>query len=153
MKVKMEENMEKKMNTETESAEEKEGARLVARAGNFIIETVSDDGERMVRVRTLSSDWSVMFRHDTESYGRVMAMAADPACEESLRFLAMYLYHSTTMVMDAEYAADFVAAAGRLHDRMVTRNMRGPDPGEEDNALLEAELTEGESDYLRQGFD
>ncbi len=112
---------------------------VIARAGNF--EIILDAGAEhdYLRIRSISGHWSVSYRDDDEMYGKILAMVRDKSYERTLEYTIVYLFHTTTVLIDAEMANDYFSALERMFARMA-RAQGEPTDEENEEAIEEVRV-------------
>ena len=114
---------------------------IIARVGNFEITKDGGSEHDYLRIKSVSGHWGVTYRDDNEMYGKIMAMVRDKEYAQTLEFTIIYLFNTTSILIDAEFANDYFSALERMRDRMVAAAPT-PTEAEEDEAIAEAEVME-----------
>lgn len=114
---------------------------VIARVGNFEITKDGGSEHEYLRIKTVSGDWGVMYRDDSEMYGKLMTMIRDKEYEKTLELHVLHLFYTTTILIDQQFALDFVVALEALRDRMA-KAAKEPTEEEETEAIKEAEVME-----------
>ena len=114
---------------------------IIARIGNFEITKDCGPEHDYLRIKSVSGHWGVTYRDDNEMYGKIMAMVRDKEYAQTLEHTIVCLYHCTTILVDEQFAVDFMIALEAMRDRMVAATTV---PTEEENAeaVKEAEVME-----------
>ena len=120
---------------------------IIARIGNFEITKDCGPEHDYLRIKSVSGHWGVTYRDDNEMYGKITAMVRDKEYAQTLEFTIVYLFHTTTMLIDAEFANDYFSALERMRDRMAAAI---PVPTDEENAetIKEVEVMEDMRELL-----
>ena len=111
---------------------------IIARVGNFEITKEESPYFSYLRIKSVSGHWGVAYRDDNEMYGRIMAMAGDPDYARALELYVLHIYHTTSIVIDEQFALDFMVALEAMRDRMA-KAQGEPTEAEEDEAIREME--------------
>ena len=114
---------------------------IIARVNNFEITKDGGSEHDYLRIKSVSGHWGVIYRDDNEMYGKIMAMVHDKEYAQTLEFTIIYLFNTTSILIDAEFANDYFSALERMRDRMVAAAPT-PTEAEEDEAIAEAEVME-----------
>lgn len=122
---------------------------VIAKIGEF--ELTKDCGAEhdYLRIKSVSGHWGVTYRDDNEMYGKIMAMVRNKEYAQTLEHTIVYLYHCTSVLIDEQFAVDFITALAAMRDRMAVAT---PLPTEEENneAIKEAEILENAQKILNE---
>ena len=124
---------------------------IIARAGNFEITKDGGSEHDYLRIKSVSGHWGVTYRDDNEMYGKIMAMVRDKEYAQTLEYTIVYLYHTTTILIDAEFANDYFSALERMCNRMAAA-APVPTEAEEAEAIKEAEVMKEAREILGDGM-
>lgn len=110
----------------------------IARVGNFEITKEESPYYDYLRIKSVSGHWGVTYRDDNEMYGKIMAMVSDKEHAKHLELYVLHIYHTTSIVIDEQFALDFMVALEAMRDRMA-KAQGEPTEAEEDEAIREME--------------
>lgn len=122
---------------------------VIARVGNFEITKDGGSEHEYLRIKTISGDWGVTYRDDNEMYGKIMAMVRDPEYAKTLELHVLHLFYTTTILIDQQFAMDFMIALEAMRDRMA-KAAGEPTEEEEAEAIKEAEVMEDLKNLLTE---
>ena len=120
---------------------------IIARVGNFEITKDVGSEHDYLRIKSVSGHWGVTYRDDNEMYGKIMAMVRDPDYAKALELYVLHIYHTTSIVIDEQFALDFMVALEAMRDRMA-KAQGEPTEEEEAEAIKEAEVMEDVRELL-----
>lgn len=123
---------------------------VIARVGNFEITKEESPYYNYLRIKSISGDWGVTYRDDNEMYGKIMTMVRDKEYAKTLEMHVIHLFYTTTMLIDQQFAMDFLVALEGMRDRMA-KAAGEPTEAEEDEAIKEAEVMEDMKEMLEDG--
>lgn len=123
---------------------------MIARVGNFEITKDGGSEYQYLRIKTISGDWGVTYRDDNEMYGKIMTMVRDKEYAKTLELHVIHLFYTTTMLIDQQFAMDFLVALEAMRDRMA-KAQGEPTEAEEAEAIKEAEVMEDMKNMLEDG--
>ena len=123
---------------------------IIARVGNFEITKDGGSEHEYLRIKSVSGHWGVTYRDDNEMYGKIMAMVRDKKYEKTLEHTIVYLYHCTTILVDEQFAVDFMIALEAMKDRKVAAT-HAPTEEEEAEAIKGVEAIEDMKNILEDG--
>ncbi|MDE7346072.1 MAG: hypothetical protein K2N48_04930 [Muribaculaceae bacterium] len=111
---------------------------IIARVGNFEITKDGGSEHDYLRIKSVSGHWGVTYRDDNEMYGKIMAMVRDKEQAKHLELYVLHIYYTTNIVIDEQFALDFIIALEAMRDRMA-KAQGEPTEEEEAEAIKEAE--------------
>ena len=114
---------------------------IIARVGNFEITKDGGSGHDYLRIKSVRGHWGVTYRDDNEMYGKIMAMVRDKEQAKHLELYILHIYYTTNIVIDEQFAIDFMIALEAMRDRMA-KAQGEPTEEEEAEAIKEAEVME-----------
>lgn len=120
---------------------------VIARVGNFEITTDGGSEYKYLRIKTISGNWGVTYRDDNEMYGKIMTMCRDKEYAKMLEWHVLHLFYTTTILIDEQFAVDFLIALEAMRDRMA-KAQGEPTEEEEDEAIAEMEAIENAKKLL-----
>lgn len=109
---------------------------VVARVGNFEITKDGGAEHEYLRIKSVSGHWGVTYRDDNEMYGKIMAMCRDKEYAKTLERHVVHLFYTTMIMIDEQFAIDFLVALEAMRDRMA-KAAPIPTEVEEDEAIRE----------------
>lgn len=122
---------------------------IIARVGNFEITKEESPYFSYLRIKSVSGHWGVTYRDDNEMYGKIMAMVRDKEHAKHLELYILHIFYTTNIVIDEQFALDFMVAMEAMRDRMA-KAQGEPTEAEEAEALAEAETMEDIKDLLQR---
>ena len=122
---------------------------IIARVGNFEITKEESPYFSYLRIKSVSGHWGVTYRDDNEMYGKIMAMVRDKEYAKSLELYILHIFYTTNIVIDEQFALDFMVALEAMHGRMA-KAQGEPTEEEEAEAIKEAEVMEDMREILNE---
>ena len=114
---------------------------IIARVGNFEVSKESSPYFDYLRIKTISGHWGIMYREDSEMYGKIMAMVRDKEQAKHLELYVLHIYYTTNIVIDEQFGLDFMNALEAMRDRMA-KAQGEPTDEEESESIKEVEMLE-----------
>lgn len=123
---------------------------IVAQVGAFEITKDCGTEHDYLRIKSKAGHWGISYRDDNEMYGRIMAMVRDKEYAKTLEFTIVYMYECTSMLVDGQFAIDFMTALNAMKER-IAASIPEPTEEEEAEAIKEAEVMEDMKNHLEDG--
>lgn len=120
---------------------------IIAKVGEFEITKDGGAEHDYLRIKSTSGNWGLTYRDDNEMYGKIMAMVRDKEYAETLERTIYFMYHNTTILIDAQFASDYFTALEAMKNRMAAA-IPDPTEEEEDAAIEEIKVFEDLKDIL-----
>lgn len=122
---------------------------IIARVGNFEITKDGGSEHEYLRIKSVSGHWGVTYRDDNEMYGKIMAMVRDKEYAQTLERTIIHIYNTTTILIDNQFAADYLIALQAMYNRMIAAS---PVPTDEEyaEAIRETQVLEDAKKVFNQ---